>query len=82
MHNLSWHFNPPSLEVVLNFPALCWNTHIGEFDWHHIFYVINQSGLVGTSVASEPRLGSARAIFQKARIEKNWQNEPIWGLWA
>ena len=44
-----------------------------------------------TSVAPEPRLGSvlaraldqkarlgsARAIFQKARIEKNWQNEPI-----
>ena len=22
-------------------------------------------------------LGSAHAIFQKARIEKNWQNEPI-----
>ena len=33
-----------------------------------------------SSVAPEPRLGSdlgsARAIFQKARIEKNWQNEP------
>ena len=25
----------------------------------------------------DPSLGSARAIFQKARIEKNWQNEPI-----
>ena len=23
------------------------------------------------------KLGSARAISQKARIEKNWQNEPI-----
>ena len=30
--------------------------------------------LVNISVAPEPR---ARAIFQKARIEKNWQNEPI-----
>ena len=52
--------------------------------------------IVDTSVTSEPRLGSvlaraldqkarlgsARAIFQKARIEKKWQNEPIWGLWA
>ena len=28
-------------------------------------------------VVLPPSLGSARAIFQKARIEKNWQNEPI-----
>ena len=47
--------------------------------------------LLSISVAPEPRLGSvlaraldqkarlgsARAIFQKARVEKNWQNEPI-----
>ena len=32
------------------------------------------------SDGSEPRLGSARAIFQKARIEKIGKNEPIWGL--
>ena len=50
--------------------------------------------LVSTSDGSEPRLGSdlgsaglgfyvkssARAIFQKARVEKNGKNEPIWGL--
>ena len=50
-----------------------------------------QKILLISSVAPEPRLGSvlaraldqkarlgsARAIFQKARIEKNWQNEPI-----
>ena len=29
------------------------------------------------SVTPEPRLGSARAIFQKARIEKIGKNEPI-----
>jgi len=28
------------------------------------------------------KLGSARAIFQKARSKKNQQNEPIWGLLA
>ena len=33
-----------------------------------------------TSDGSEPRLDSARAIFQKARIEKIGKNEPIWGL--
>ena len=47
--------------------------NIGEL----CFYIIN-------SDASEPRLGSdlglARAIFQKARIEKIVKNEPIWGL--
>ena len=32
------------------------------------------------SVAPELRLGSAGAIFQKARIEKIGKNEPIWGL--
>ena len=50
-----------------------------------------KSRMIKNSVAPEPRLGSdlgsarilskklgsARAIFQKARIEKNWQNEPI-----
>ena len=30
---------------------------------------------VDSSDGSEPRLGSARAIFQKAHIEKKWQNE-------
>ena len=33
-----------------------------------------------TSDGFEPRLGSACAIFQKARVEKNGKNEPIWGL--
>ena len=28
----------------------------------------------------DPSLGSARAIYQKACVEKNGKNEPIWGL--
>ena len=33
--------------------------------------------VLARALDQKARLGSARAIFQKARVEKNWQNEPI-----
>ena len=38
---------------------------------------LDQKARLGSARLGSARLGSARAIFQKARIEKNWQNEPI-----
>ena len=35
---------------------------------------------LGSARILSKKLGSARAIFQKARVEKNGKNEPIWGL--
>ena len=35
---------------------------------------------LGSARILSKKLGSARAIFQKARIEKIGKNEPIWGL--
>ena len=35
---------------------------------------------LGSARILTKKVGSARAIFQKARIEKIGKNEPIWGL--
>ena len=35
---------------------------------------------LGSARILSKKLGSARAIFQKARVEKNGKNEPILGL--
>ena len=77
--------------MIYNFVAWIFDKFLKRKSITKDDHLITSSILIVTSVAPEPRLGSvlaraldqkaqlgsARAIFQKARIEKNWQNEPI-----
>ena len=69
-------WNPSILRGGFSNPSIFENESI------QIQYFEKLSKYIVFSDGSEPRLGSARAIFQKARIEKIGKNEPIWGLFS